>query len=196
MKSKLLVTSIISGALVSSSVSAISSEEYKIMFGKENSVQVFSPPTYDENGFDSNGNHKITGTQYDESGYDINGFDLEGYDISGFDSNGIGKIECAGADAAAHEQRTHYISLSKGYTYYSATQEYKFTHGGRNYKWGNSAINSEQITTTEYNNRSISHYYHTDGWKYYSDGFHHTQTIPLTHYTNYIHYYKICRQRY
>ena len=46
--------------------------------------------------WDKEGNHKETGTKYDERGFDKNGYnaegrDREGYDVNGYDMNGLNK---------------------------------------------------------------------------------------------------------
>lgn len=50
-------------------------------------------PKYDRRGFDENGIHKDTGTEYDPEGYDKYGFDDIGVDREGFDRDGYGTDE-------------------------------------------------------------------------------------------------------
>ena len=44
------------------------------------------PTHYNQNGFDSSGIHRDTGTRYNPNGYDRNGIDQFGYDADGYDA--------------------------------------------------------------------------------------------------------------
>lgn len=47
--------------------------------------------TYDKNGFDRVGRHKVTKSLYDEEGYNRKGYDREGYDREGYNNEGFSK---------------------------------------------------------------------------------------------------------
>lgn len=91
MKYKIILLSI----LMSYQLSA--SEEFKFRIKINNKINVEennNQIVYDQNGFDTDGIHKDTGTIYDQDGYDKTGYDIDGYDKNGFNIEGQGKIEC------------------------------------------------------------------------------------------------------
>lgn len=91
MKYKILLLSIV----ISCQISA--SEEFIFKLKTRTAIEVQSNDNqivYDQNGFDTNGIHKDTGTIYDQDGYDKTGYDIDGYDKDGFNMEGQGKVEC------------------------------------------------------------------------------------------------------
>jgi hypothetical protein len=91
MKNLILISSMIVATIPIQSMA----EEYKIIF--EAQVVPFENP-YDSEGFNySTGEHRDTGTVYDENGYDVNG-----YDVNGFDSGGIHNITGTEYDSSGY----------------------------------------------------------------------------------------------
>ena len=54
-------------------------------------IKATTDELFDYRGFDKQGMHRITKTQFDQYGYDVNFFNKEGYTITGFDKNFIHK---------------------------------------------------------------------------------------------------------
>ncbi len=64
---------------------------------------------YDRRGFDKNGIHRITGTEYNTKGRDICGYNQEGYHYNGFDRNGYDRegYDQGGFDHNGYNRRGH-----------------------------------------------------------------------------------------
>jgi hypothetical protein len=64
------------------------------------------PKKYDDNGFDSKGIHRDTGTEYDPNGFNVAGYDADGYDSDGFDENGLDRegYDSSGYDTDGYDR--------------------------------------------------------------------------------------------
>ena len=95
MKTKILLLSFLSCYSISA--------EYYLKLDDKATDRYIVNIEFDQAGFDSNGIHRVTGTEYDE----------EGYNQQGFNVSGLGREECRERDSDNYASH-HYL-----YNYYS-----------------------------------------------------------------------------
>jgi hypothetical protein len=112
------------------------SSSYIIKLDKKSGISIKSSVEYDSNGFNSEGIHKKTLTEYNEEGYNVNGYNDSGYDTEGYIEPNLVKgsyknqrsgSNCSGASFTSDSRNiaTNVTALGLGSNY--CTTRYTYT---------------------------------------------------------------------